>query len=336
VPPGRADATDVFPRILTLACALVVLFIVPAAAHATAFPSSWCGDERAADYPGATDGLAVIHAVYAVPADAPSRLQSVAPGIQADAGAASGILERARGRAVRFDRGTTCGTRYLDITTVRLPQTTAQLQRLAQTDNGTLDAVTQDLSDAGLPTAEPGDAPKVRAARLRDFVVWLDGPYPETSCGQSDLNLDRRRSQDNLNNGGGKLALIFRDGDGFCGPTTVLHELGHTLGAVQPRPGQTDWDGHCHDDVADIMCNLADTEAQVDARVDVDSGSDDYWDPPAGPPLTWWTLDESRFICADTTCSTPTASASRARASRTRAAEARRHRTAATRTPRAV
>ena len=36
-----------------------------------------------------------------------------------------------------------------------------------------------------------------------------------------------------------------------------------------------------------------------------DYGNDDYWDPPQGAPLGWWTLNLSRFICPDARCNRP-------------------------------
>jgi len=339
---GRPKADIwVVPRLTVLASVLVALAWAPAGASAhghadrriathgpdprpargvahahaaAAQPAApWCGDERVTDVPGATDGLAGFHAVYAVAADAPSRLQQVAPTIQGDAAAASGILEQQYGRAIRFDRGTSCGPGYLDITTLRLPQTTAALQRLAQTPNGTLDAIGRALRKAGFATAQLGDPARARGQRLRNFVVWLDGPYPAASCGQAELSVDRRRSPDNVNNGGGKVAAIFADGAGFCGPSTVLHEIGHTLGAVQPRPGESGWTGHCHDDAADVLCDAAAPPAATGARTVVDAAHDDYWDPPSGAPLPWWTMNLSRFLCPDVACSTAPAAATQAR-----------------------
>ena len=36
-----------------------------------------------------------------------------------------------------------------------------------------------------------------------------------------------------------------------------------------------------------------------------DYGNDDYWDPPNGPPLRWWTVNLSWFICPDAGCNRP-------------------------------
>ena len=42
-----------------------------------------------------------------------------------------------------------------------------------------------------------------------------------------------------------------------------------------------------------------------------DYGNDDYWDPPQGAPLGWWTLNLSRFICPDARCNRRGAAAAR-------------------------
>jgi hypothetical protein len=39
----------------------------------------------------------------------------------------------------------------------------------------------------------------------------------------------------------------------------------------------------------------------------VDYGNDDYWDPPGGRPLAWWTVNLSRFLCPNAACNGATA-----------------------------
>ena len=43
---------------------------------------------------------------------------------------------------------------------------------------------------------------------------------------------DPARRPDNWNQLAGKVALVFRDGEGFCTSRAVRHEMSHTLGAV--------------------------------------------------------------------------------------------------------
>jgi hypothetical protein len=138
-----------------------------------------------------------------------------------------------------------------------------------------------------------------------NYVVWLDGPGPDGACGQATLYDDPRRAPTNRNNVGGTVAVIFRDGDGFCDADAVRHEIGHTLGAVQPHAApHGDPTGHCTDAFEDTLC--LDTSPprggnHFEAEF-FDYGNDDYWDPPNGPALSWWTADLSRFLCAEAGC----------------------------------
>jgi len=294
--------------------------------------ATWCGEVIAADDKVHEPNQAAyrFHVVYALPSDGQNRLPAVAAGLQADARQASSFMAARFGRAVAFDNGTKCGPQYLDITTIRLPVDTQTLNRLAGTSSGVIAVVADALKAAGLPVAEVGEEPTGEAART-NYLVWLDGPEPDQYCGQATLSLDRRRRQDNENNFGGKVAAIFRDGEGFCGPSTVLHEIGHTLGAVQPRSaGDGNWTGHCSDEAEDVMCDasapaLGDPGA---ARDRLDTANDDYWDPSSGPALGWWTLNLSRFICPDTSCK-PTAAVTLKKPARVRKARSSKRRLSA-------
>lgn len=269
---------------------------------AAAEQAPWCGDERATDdvTHAAAGGEHRLRALYLVPSDAPSRLAAAAPQIQGSADAASRILEAARGRALRFDRGTRCGAGYLDITTIRLRRTTEQLATAAAEDR-TLTVVAQALREAGVRLVPDDQLFTRRRAGTVNAVAWLDAPAPPGTCGQATIVADERRTQRNANAVGGKLALIFRREASFCGSDTVLHEVAHVLGAVQdPAPHATS-DGHCADAAEDVMC-LAGSPALGGTRPAVDAGSDDYWDPAGGRALGWWTLNLSPFLCERPGC----------------------------------
>lgn len=276
----------------------------PARATAAATPLDWCPntDPAANQF---QNGDYRYHAVYAHPADRPSRLAALGAALQQDAFGASALIEREYGRAIRFDIGTPCGQGQLDISAVQLPFTEAQLGALAAVGHtATFDAIAAALRQRGLGVA-PNEARVDQLAALNEnFLVWLDGPGPPRSCGQGTALLDNSRSQTNLNNLGGKLALIFRDGRGFCGADVVRHEIGHNLGALQPDAPNTTDGVHCNDAFEDTMC-----EWQAPKLVDgpfnglyFDYGNDDYWDPPGGQPLKWWTLNLSWFLCPNASC----------------------------------
>src|SRR3954451_5384950 len=110
-------------------------------------PTSSCGPERATDDTAAElqNGGYKEHAVYMVPSDGADRFGQVAASIQSDAFGASALLESSYGRAIRLDLGTACGPEYLDITVVRMPYSTGQLNSAAQTGGGTFDLVSKSL-----------------------------------------------------------------------------------------------------------------------------------------------------------------------------------------------
>jgi hypothetical protein len=278
-------------------------------------PSAWCGTETSSDdrVDEVDNGAFRYHAVYMLAADSPNRFAGVSTTLQDDAFQASALLERSYGRAIRFDLGTSCGPQYLDITVVRMSQTSTEMRALARKPNGTFDAVSQALDAAGFATIQPTDSREVAAARTRNYIVWLDAPAPTGGCGQAAVFDDPSRSQDNLNNLGGKAAVVFRNGDGFCSSNAVRHEIGHNLGALQPVAPHAFDGSHCDDAYEDTMCySSSPWVAHGERGTFFDYGNDDYWSLP-GAPLGWWTVDESRFICPDASCNVVAGAASGAR-----------------------
>jgi hypothetical protein len=275
-------------------------------AAAASTPGRWCGPELTADDTSheVENGTHRFHAIYMVPSAGADRLVDVAPRIQANAHDASALLERLYGRAIRFDLGTRCGPRNLDISLVRTRATAADFATAAGTANGTLKLVATSLRAAGFPTLRSGAGRSAAARLTTNYVVWLDAPAPEASCGVADLIDDTSRLGSNWNNYGGKVATIFRSGDSFCGPQAVRHEIGHTLGALQPGAPHAVDGAHCNDAFEDTMCT-GDAPVRgsgIFASEFFDYGNDDYWDPPAGRPLGWWTVNLSRFICRTADC----------------------------------
>jgi hypothetical protein len=272
-------------------------------------PTSWCGDERSSDdrEHELPNGEFRYHAVYAYPADGESHLRAHVDAIQTDAFQASALLESQYGRALRFDMGTSCGQQYLDISAVRLPQTSAELAQLSNRPEATMDAVIDGLNAAGFEALSTRERSRSRGELTTNYIVWLDGPAPAGACGQATSYDDPTRDPANLNNLGGKVAVVFPDGDGgFCSSNTVRHEIGHNLGALQPSAPHAFDGAHCDDAYEDTMCySTAPMRANGSRGLYFDYGNDDYWDPPAGAPLGWWTVNLSRFLCPDTTCNVP-------------------------------
>ena len=268
-------------------------------------PTSWCGPERNADDTAneLQNGGYKEHAVYMIPSDGPDRFGMFAGPIQSDALAASALLETSYGRAIRFDLGTSCGSQYLDITVVRMAATRAQLEAAGQTGTGTFDMVSKALDAAGLPTIQSTDSLSKAAQYTRNWVVWLDGPAPPGTCGQASIYDDPSRRDTNLNNYGGKVAVVFPNGDdAFCSSNAVRHEIGHNLGALQPSAPHAFDGSHCNDAIEDTMCYSNSPRVSNGQRGQFfDYRNDDYWDP-AGGALPWWTVNLNRFLCPDAGC----------------------------------
>ena len=149
----------------------------------------------------------------------------------------------------------------------------------------------------------------VDAARLAgatredvDYVIFYDDPSPEI-CGMATYQEDDRLAADNASNSGGDYAVVYAD---CWDSSTLLHEIAHTLGAVQPAaPNSTGSGGHCRDEW-DVMCydDGADARGVVERCVELeafDCGYDDYFDaaPEAGEYLaSHWNLGSplNRFV----------------------------------------
>ena len=94
---------------------------------------------------------------------------------------------------------------------------------------------------------------------------------------------------------------------GFCRGRTLLHELGHNLGALQSGAPNAFDGAHCDDDNNDTMCYTGEATDQANSPdAQFDYHKDDYWDPGAskdGSPsssankLRWWAVNLSQYIC---------------------------------------
>jgi hypothetical protein len=278
----------------------------PGATAGVAQAPSWCGTRTRTDPPALRSAGFRYHAVYLVPRDGRSRFRMFARRLQADAFGASALLERLYRRAIRFDMGTSCGPGYLDISELRLSATRARLRQAAgsQNPNALFELIRHEMRVAGFWVAEDEGDAALRAIRPVNYLAWLDGPAPPGSCGQGTSLLDSRRAYFNRNNLGGKLALIYRLRGRFCSADTIRHEIGHNLGALQPQAPHTRDGAHCTDAREDTMCEgrAPAVASGAGAAAYFDYGNDDYWDPPNGRPLRWWTLNLSWFLCQNPRC----------------------------------
>lgn len=311
----HAETPDDIPN-LNLRTAVTTARAAAGEHGADGLPATWCGDATTSDgkanapFP-AED--AQIKVVYAFAADRPNRAAGWMDALQANVTIVNRYLSAQAGgtKAIRFDMGTRCGPQYADIQLVPLPGAHA-----AYVDNfrAVADEVQRALGDQGGP---------------RNAVVLADSLSSiGTERGLAETITDEageRPGPDNPHNRGGLTAIVFtRDGaeapgpgaNGFW-PEGFLHEITHTLGAVQwnaphstqPRGQRNPQYGHCWQGV-DVMCYAEDQGAASQLvtecgpvpgaiTVSFDCGRDDYFSPAPAPGsylATHWNTYDSAFM----------------------------------------
>ncbi|MGH2970285.1 MAG: hypothetical protein ACRDK0_14680, partial [Solirubrobacteraceae bacterium] len=269
-------------------------------------PLSWCGAERTTDdveHAVFDQSLPQFKLVYAHPSDRASRFAQWRDALQANVSLIGRLVGPQSGgrKAPRFDMGTSCGARYVDIQVVRLPAgraayvnnfgalQTAVRARVAATDEGPRNVI-------------------VVADRLSNSPAgrW---------SGVGESYLDERAGSENSHNRGQLFSALWipdvepapgADPDGWW-PEGMLHEMTHNLGAVQELAPHATPFGHCWDGY-DVMCyadggpdpmtvacpKIAGVMSQV-----YDCGADDYFNPQPSPGsylATSWNTYDNVFL----------------------------------------
>jgi hypothetical protein len=117
----------------------------------------------------------------------------------------------------------------------------------------------------------------------RKYLIWAESNQP--SCGQSTTITDSRKLN-NPNNGVPSYARVnLQTAGGTCVDFGELHEIMHSLGAVQPDAPHALAGGHCYD-VGDMMCidppNPVESCPLVHHYYRLDCNDDDYFDANSG------------------------------------------------------
>ena len=248
-------------------------------AHAPWTAGEYDGGAFTTDQPDLTT-LPTVHAVYVYPSDRASRFSQFAAMFQADARQASSRLA-SYGRGVRFDER---AGGYLDITVLRSKYNSKRLSGGNQ-----FNLVAQELQARGLSNPN------------KKYAVWLDAG--SQYCGQGHLYQDTQRSPANSNEGR-TTAIVYRPyattdptTGGFCRGRTLLHEVGHNMGALQNVAPHAFDGAHCNDSAEDVMCYTSQTSNDTGGPV-FDWRADDYWEPAATGSSTteqpgWWSAKHS-------------------------------------------
>ena len=275
-----------------------------------ALPNAWCGTERSTDdSSNASHSGPRVKVVYAYAQDQANRFDSYKDLIQSDIATVANWVAASSGgsRTIRFDTGTHCGADYVDIVSIQLPRS-----RTAYT--GSADRPGMVISD-------------VRAALntmtgTRNYLVYADGLYAfDGVLGTAQMPEDDRPGAGNFANYGGTSAMVWGRGSAdfvYDRLTTVLHEVSHTLGAVQDSAPKSTRAGHCNE-MHDVMCyadgGSGGSEADLQYNCPSSSplqayecGMDDYFNPSpaAGTYLALhWNLYNSAFMCEVASCVMP-------------------------------
>jgi len=238
--------------------------LTPARAAAT-----WCGTPSSEDRtPNALAGFPA-HWVYAIPSDGQDQLSSRANTMQTDAETIDAWWRTQD--STRLPRNDltqlSCGLQ-LDISSVRLPQSSSQLAAPESAFGSIADALI-------------GQGFESPFAKL---VVYYDGPVSNDKlCGQAAS--DRT--------GFGVAVVYLRACTVVSSAVVAVHELVHTLGAVPrgaPHNCPPPDDGHTCDVATDLMYPYVDIVPLT--GLGLDPGGDDYY----GHSGSWLDVQDSQWL----------------------------------------
>ena len=266
----------------------------------------FCGAERAGDAPGPAGDAPHVKVVYAYASDVGDRFGLFGSAIQRYTKAAAAKVALSSDKTLRLDRGSTCGNAFLDIQTVALGHPVA-----AYATRSVLDDIESHLPD------RPGV----------NYLVFVDFALPVLSAAAGTWAQDDSPWATNVANVGGRSRYAYLEGGGvdFFGSEQlasqyadqVLHEVLHTLGAVQPSAPHFSGGAHCYE-IYDVMCytpkdgtpdvflrNCEIIGALPNPGKPLDCGADDYFNASPAPGsylAAHWNLYDSGFLCTLTRC----------------------------------
>lgn len=278
-------------------------------------PKAWCGSESNKDQTvNATGNEHSKFKIYYVHAsNETNRFVEVANLIQHGLATIHAYLldVTAGQRTISLDLGTSCGSSYADITSITVPGSAASYRRF----DGTVDQ-SKVMNALQLLAAQISGPP-------RHHMFILDQFEEQTYLsGLAQTAVDDRPTADNANNNPGLVGYVATPegsvtqlvNENF--PRILLHEMTHTMGAVQGSAPNSTSAGHCTDGL-DVMCyvdgspegaNYSDSVCPANGFVGIgqpfDCNNDDYFHPapPSGSYLaTHWNVFNSDYLvrCVD-------------------------------------
>ena len=271
---------------------------------------TWCAGDPGRvsdDVEHAVSNRQRVKVLFAHAADQPNRFAQYADQLQKSVKGMMGVVAHHSGgrKSLRFDMGTACGRGYVDIQTVRLPQSLAAYRGMPGTSRQfTLSLELRDMGFTG----------------PNDYVVFFDDAFTGDSVGAANLSGDSTPGSANTSNRGGAIgfgwgygqASFFGDATGEYALIHVpLHEIFHGLGAVNfYAPHASSPSGHCEDEY-DLLCGQSTRPLSFPCGPDttnlvLDCNKDDYFAP--GGTITGtngqtiWNTYDSVFLCPLARC----------------------------------
>lgn len=273
-------------------------------------PQAWCGTKSTADQTvnAVSNDAPKFKFYYVRASDMADRFDAVADMMQKSISTLHSFLLQASGgkRTASLDLGTTCGPLYADIGALTLPGTLASYLDI----NGEIDV--NATMDALQTFSESIDGPP------RHYVFLLDQfEAPSYISGIGVMALDDSPDSGNYNNKPGALAYVATPEGSVSQsvnselPRALLHEMSHTMGAVQAAAPNSTSAGHCTDGL-DIMCypdgspeaagynpNVCSPAEMAGMFFAYDCNNDDYFNasPSGGSYLAnKWNVYNSKYL----------------------------------------
>lgn len=231
-----------------------------------------------------------VQAVYAVASDRADRYATVAPQIVTWAGQMENAVEKSAQQ--------TGGTRYLRFVTTSGCALSVAKVVLSPTGDDSFGNTIAELRAAGFDRAD------------RKYVIWADAVV---YCGIGQAAGSDVADASNSANSGPNYGRVDTGCWNRTDHSSALHELLHTLGAVQPSAPHATALFHCTDE-SDAMCysdaaGVTTTQTcPVENEWLLDCGNDDYFStsPAAGSYLaTHWNTASSAFLSSSLTATDP-------------------------------
>jgi len=218
-------------------------------------PADWCGDPTKPHLPYPKPKLSQrVQVIYLHPWGTQSRAKEIGRNMQWIADRINEQMAAASGgkRAIRFARGSGCGEKYISVLSVTLPGLTQDLMTKSFLN-----------SDTKLPGQIAFYLHYTAALSTHWNYLFIYDYVPNdltNTVGYGQMPITSIFGGGDAPAAGGLSAVVlapytYPQDYGLFAAVAVMHELGHTMGAVDNTAPHSTGEGHCNDGVStDVMC----------------------------------------------------------------------------------